>query len=223
MTKLRTIPFDLSTDRRDQATGVLNDWLPSLIDLALCLKQAHWNLRGERFRSVHEHLDEILADVRTAVDDVAERAVTLGGQADGRPQTVTARSRLPEFPAGLLTVEQAIDASCAHLGAVIDAGRTAVFDDEREARRQAAAASLSSGPSPALVAEAARLAKQDVEELKKQTKQLMRIGNLLTNQQGAGGVSTRCAAAICADWPATWRCRRPPGTRRIGCWPRPIG
>tara|TARA_R110002072_G_scaffold31466_1_gene96901 strand:- start:10051 stop:10548 length:498 start_codon:yes stop_codon:yes gene_type:complete len=121
---LRPIPFDLAEDARITAVDSLNAWLVDLIALGLRLKQSHWNLRGTRFQSVHEQLDEILVDVRNATDDIAERVVTLGAAADGRPSIVAKHMTLKDFPSGQLTVEQAIRASCGDLGGVIQHGRT---------------------------------------------------------------------------------------------------
>jgi len=120
---LRPVPFDVPAEHRATVIQQLNGWLPALIDLALCLKQAHWNLRGSRFKSVHEQLDEILEIVREGVDDVAERVVTVGGAADGRPAVVAEKSGLGEFPDGLLTVEQAVEDTCSHMSKVIQKGR----------------------------------------------------------------------------------------------------
>lgn len=120
---LRPVPFDLSDESREQALAALQRWLPATIGLALRLKQAHWNLRGMRFKSVHEQLDEILVDVRNAVDDIAERIVTLGGAADGLPGRVAEESPFGEFPAGLLSVEDAIDTVCDDISIVVKNGR----------------------------------------------------------------------------------------------------
>jgi starvation-inducible DNA-binding protein len=100
--------FGLSTENRQRVAQELQGVLPSLIDLALRLKQAHWNLRGARFKSVHEQLDEVLLDVRGAVDDVAERIVTLDVPANGLSRTVVADSHLGKFPEGRLDVTTAI-------------------------------------------------------------------------------------------------------------------
>ncbi len=121
---LTPVPFDLSEKARGAAADALNGWLVDLVALALRLKQAHWNLRGARFKSVHEQLDEILADVRTAVDDVAERVVTLGAAADGRPETVASKTTLERFPPGRLSVVQAIRTSCSDLAETIKRGRS---------------------------------------------------------------------------------------------------
>lgn len=119
----RAVPFDLTDEARDATIGSLQGWLPCLISSALRLKQAHWNLRGTCFKSVHEQLDEILVDVRDAVDDVAERIVTLGGAADGLPQTVSGCDPHEPFPDGLLTVEQATETICVDLSRNVQHGR----------------------------------------------------------------------------------------------------
>ncbi len=122
----RSTPFDLPDHNRAQTVEALQTWLPGLVATALRLKQAHWNLRGRRFKSIHEQLDEILVDVREAVDDVAERIVTVGGAADGLPATVSTKAELGDFPSGLLTVEQAIGLVCDDLAAMSRRGRSAM-------------------------------------------------------------------------------------------------
>ena len=122
----RPAPFEIADDDVTQVVDSCNAWLVDLIAMALNLKQAHWNLRGTRFQSVHEQLDKILADVRTAVDDVAERIVTVGASADGRPDTVTKTSTLSEFPGGPLTVAQAVQATCNDLRTVVQHGRDCI-------------------------------------------------------------------------------------------------
>ncbi|MFK7741306.1 MAG: Dps family protein [Planctomycetota bacterium] len=120
---LRPVPFAVNEEVRGVAKDQLNGWLINLVALALRLKQAHWNMRGARFKSVHEQLDEILVDVRAAVDDVAERVVTLGGIADGRPSTVGRSMTLGDFPGGRLSVDDAIRECCQDIAAVVQGGR----------------------------------------------------------------------------------------------------
>lgn len=125
-TLARPVPFDLPDPSREQSVDSLQDWLPCLITLALRLKQAHWNLRGERFKSVHEQLDEILVDVRKAVDDVAERIVTVGGAADGLPDTVAGAGGFSAFGRGLLTVDEATGTICDDLAVTVRQGRQCI-------------------------------------------------------------------------------------------------
>lgn len=83
----------------------LQQALVDLTDLSLQGKQAHWNIQGSRFRSLHLALDEIVAEVREASDEVAERLVAIGGTPDGRAATVASQAGLKQFDAGLLKVD----------------------------------------------------------------------------------------------------------------------
>ncbi len=82
--------------------GELQAVLVTLTDLSLAGKQAHWNLVGRLFRPLHLFLDELVESWRTAADEVAERAVALGYQPDGRAGTIAARSTLAPLPEGQL-------------------------------------------------------------------------------------------------------------------------
>ncbi|MDR2453372.1 MAG: DNA starvation/stationary phase protection protein [Bifidobacteriaceae bacterium] len=79
---------------------ILQAALVDLIDLSLVAKQAHWNVRGANFRSVHLELDEIIDQVRVNSDDVAERLAAVGGSPDGRAATVAATSQVPTIEPG---------------------------------------------------------------------------------------------------------------------------
>ncbi|MEU0071119.1 DNA starvation/stationary phase protection protein [Streptomyces sp. NPDC006332] len=83
----------------DSARQVVGDALQStlvdLIGLSLIGKQAHWNLVGPRFRSIHLQLDEVVTAAREFSDTVAERAAALGLPPDGRPETIASAFTLP--------------------------------------------------------------------------------------------------------------------------------
>ncbi|WP_149202419.1 Dps family protein [Actinotalea subterranea] len=118
-----TSPLD---EAAKAATGAaLNRVLADLVDLSLVAKQAHWNLVGRGFRSLHLQLDEVVDAVRLFADDVAERAVTIGVVPDGRAATVARDSALPEHPAGLVkdvdTVPYFVEALLAAIGRLRDA------------------------------------------------------------------------------------------------------
>lgn len=85
----------------------LQQSLVDLIALELQSKQAHWNVRGPQFRSLHLALDEVVATTRTQLDEVAERLAQVGGTPDGRPATVAATTILDEIDAGLLETGKA--------------------------------------------------------------------------------------------------------------------
>src|SRR5262249_52785045 len=98
----------MTTASPNEQASALDGTLADLLDLALLAKQAHWNLVGQRFRSIHLLLDELAGVAREGADRVAERAVTLGHSADGRAATVALLSSLPQIEAGPLRDSDAI-------------------------------------------------------------------------------------------------------------------
>ena len=80
----------------------LQSTLVELIDLSLLGKQAHWNVVGSHFRSIHLQLDEIVDIARLSSDRVAERLATIGASPDGRAETVATSSELAPFPEGFV-------------------------------------------------------------------------------------------------------------------------
>jgi starvation-inducible DNA-binding protein len=92
--------------------------LVELIDLSLIGKQAHWNVVGPQFRSVHLELDEIVDLARTSYDRVAERLATLGVPPDGRTETVGTTSELAPFPEGFVPVIDTVQRVAAAMDTV---------------------------------------------------------------------------------------------------------
>ena len=92
----------LRHEDREAIGAELQGVLVTLIDLSLLGKQAHWNIVGRNFRALHLQLDELIDAWRLASDAVAERAVALGYQPDGRSATVAERSELEPLPEGQL-------------------------------------------------------------------------------------------------------------------------
>ncbi|TYB43449.1 Dps family protein [Actinomadura chibensis] len=107
----------------DEALKVTGDALQGslidLIDLSLLAKQAHWNLTGRNFKVVHEHLDEIVALARGGQDDVAERAIAIGVNPDGRSRTVADRTTLAQLEAGYLADDKVVAAITDILAQII--------------------------------------------------------------------------------------------------------
>jgi starvation-inducible DNA-binding protein len=62
------------------------------------VKQAHWNVKGPQFIALHKLFDEIHDAVEAAVDEIAERAVQLGGTALGTVRVSAKSSTLKEYP-----------------------------------------------------------------------------------------------------------------------------
>lgn len=89
---------DLSEATRVKVIELLNARLADAKDLQTQLKQAHWNVKGPNFMALHELFDEINGEVEEYVDEIAERAVQLGGVVYGTARQVAQRSSLPEYP-----------------------------------------------------------------------------------------------------------------------------
>ena len=89
---------DLATETREQIIEVLNQELADLSDLYSQTKQAHWNVKGEQFIALHKLFDELAEALEGYVDEVAERAVQLGGIAMGTNRMSAANTRLEEYP-----------------------------------------------------------------------------------------------------------------------------
>ena len=114
-----TITSALDHDARKATGEALQGALVDLLDLALVGKQAHWNLVGPRFRSVHLQLDELVLTARTYSDTVAERAVAIGFPVDGRASTIAKETGLAEHPEGLTPDVRTIDYFVDALQAVV--------------------------------------------------------------------------------------------------------
>ncbi|WP_404308493.1 Dps family protein [Neorhodopirellula lusitana] len=116
----------LDTDKNEQVTAILQSNLTNLIDLALLMKQAHWNVVGTGFRSIHLQLDEIIDTVRDASDEVAERMSTLGIAPDGRSSTVASNSELSSYPENFVKVSKTVSLVADALKTTIDSLRSAI-------------------------------------------------------------------------------------------------
>ncbi|MGK5556486.1 Dps family protein [Actinomadura kijaniata] len=113
------IKSSLGDADRKVAGEALQGALIDLLDLSLTAKQAHWNLIGRNFKVVHEHLDEVVDLARASADDVAERAVAIGVNPDGRSRTVADRTQLPQLDPGYLGDDKVVAQIADLLGQVI--------------------------------------------------------------------------------------------------------
>jgi len=113
--KIRTFhtSIDLKLDVRSSCIALLNARLADTFDLYSQLKQAHWNVKGMDFIQLHELFDEVAQRTLVYVDDIAERAIELGGYATGTARMASAASSLPEYPTAAVN-------GAAHLAAVVE-------------------------------------------------------------------------------------------------------
>ena len=91
---------DLPQDKRQKMVKLLNQLLADGSDLYSQLKQAHWNVKGVHFFALHELFDKAALAVEPFIDQLAERAVQLGGVAEGTVRMAAKSSSLQEYPVG---------------------------------------------------------------------------------------------------------------------------
>lgn len=117
---------DLPTHTRQAMITLLNRQLADLIDVGLQAKQAHWNVKGPQFAALHALFDEAAEKIAEATDEVAERAVELGGLAQGTLATVVRDSRLSTYPPAALAGAEHVAALTAALAHVAATTRAAI-------------------------------------------------------------------------------------------------
>src|SRR5450759_4861030 len=98
---------DIQEKGRGHLVELLNARLSDAIDLQTQCKQAHWNVKGPDFIALHELFDKLNEVVEGYVDDIAERAVQLGGIAEGTARGVAKRTTLTEYGCLLYTSDAA--------------------------------------------------------------------------------------------------------------------
>ena len=117
---------DLPEGTRVKAIELLNARLADCKDLQTQVKQAHWNVKGPNFISLHLLFDKVNDDVEGYVDEIAERAVQLGGVAEGTARLVAKRSALAEYPANKADGRSHVEALSSALAAFGKAARQAI-------------------------------------------------------------------------------------------------
>lgn len=100
----------IDADARPELVAICNRTLADTSDLASQAKQAHWNVKGPNFRSLHGLFDELAELLADHADRVAERATALGGEAMGTVRMAADNSRLHELPADAVTGEAYVTA-----------------------------------------------------------------------------------------------------------------
>jgi len=122
---------------------LLNGQLANAIHLSLQAKQAHWNVKGPHFIALHTLFDQAHVDATAWVDLIAERAVQLGGVANGTLSAMSARSTLAPYSldiidgrdhvialaGGLATFGRGVRAASDAAGTVGDADTADLFTE----------------------------------------------------------------------------------------------
>lgn len=113
------ITSTLSDEQKEITGKALQETLVDLIDLSLIAKQAHWNVVGAQFRSVHLELDELVSVAREFTDAAAERATAIGVSPDGRAETVAKTAGTTGFGDGWTKDADVVVSIVENLKAVI--------------------------------------------------------------------------------------------------------
>lgn len=129
---------NLPAAQRQQLIVLLNSLLADATDLKSQVKQAHWNVKGPQFLPLHELFDGIAGRLDAQIDEIAERAVQLGGVAHGTIRQAAAVSALPEYPSHLAD-------GLAHAAAIAD--RLALYGSALRAAIDTAASLGDAGTS----------------------------------------------------------------------------
>ena len=116
---MAVVKSPLTDEVRNTVGQALQGSLIDLLDLSLTAKQAHWNVTGRTFKMIHEQLDVLTSLARTGADSVAERAVMIAVNPDGRVQTVAHETSLPALEPGWLPEDKVIHAVVEALSSTI--------------------------------------------------------------------------------------------------------
>ncbi|GAA3559276.1 DNA starvation/stationary phase protection protein [Amycolatopsis ultiminotia] len=125
------IKSPLSEADKEITGNALQATLVDLVDLSLIAKQAHWNVVGANFRSVHLQLDELVTTARTYTDEVAERANAIGISPNGKAKTVVESSGIPEYPDNWQSVESTLAAVVTTLQQLIERLRKRIDETDK--------------------------------------------------------------------------------------------
>jgi len=99
-TALHASPSPLPAASRAALVADLDARLADGLDLHSQIKVAHWNIKGPHFATLHPLFETFAVALAAFNDQVAERAITLGGIAHGTTRHVARASRLAEYPEG---------------------------------------------------------------------------------------------------------------------------
>ncbi len=121
---------DTKSNAKAVSMEALQNRLADGIDLALVIKEAHWNLKGPQFIGIHLMLDGFRGEVSEWNDMMAERIVQLGGTARGTVQEVGKRTSLKPYPTDIYKISEHLHALIERFAAVANAVRKNIDDTD---------------------------------------------------------------------------------------------
>lgn len=90
------INIGLTDEQREGVVLILNSLLADEYLLYMKTRNYHWNVVGPQFNDLHKFFEEQYSELNDIVDDVAERARALGGNALGTLGEFLKHTRLTE-------------------------------------------------------------------------------------------------------------------------------
>lgn len=93
-----TLNIGISESNRDSIVKILNAVLADEYVLYTKTRNYHWNVVGPQFNDLHKFFEAQYETLNEVVDDVAERARSLGGKALGTLAEFSQNTRLKEQP-----------------------------------------------------------------------------------------------------------------------------
>ncbi|HWR13974.1 MAG TPA: DNA starvation/stationary phase protection protein Dps [Terriglobales bacterium] len=93
----KTFKSSIEIPQRSRIIEILNARLADSTDLKTQTKFAHWNVKGPQFFQLHELFDQVAPHFDDYADLLAERAVQLGGVANGTLRQAAAASSISEY------------------------------------------------------------------------------------------------------------------------------
>lgn len=117
---------DIPEKRRSALIDLLNARLADSTDLKTQTKHAHWNVKGPQFFQLHELFDQIAPHFDDYADLIAERAVQLGGVANGTLREAAAGSSIPEYDLNAVTGTEHLKALVKNIGKYAKSVREAI-------------------------------------------------------------------------------------------------
>lgn len=99
MIKQRKVPeprIGIPEGQRQRVVEILNTTLSDEFILYTTTRNFHWNVVGPQFSELHRFFDEQYQQLNTIVDEVAERARSLGGRALGTLTEFLQHARVKE-------------------------------------------------------------------------------------------------------------------------------
>lgn len=121
----------LAKKTRASSIVLLQSRLFDTLDAASQAKQAHWNVKGPSFLSLHELFDRASIQLHEHADAIAERIAALGGTPVGTARRVADSTSLPEYPEGLSSGRDHVTALAAALATLSGFFREAIDASDR--------------------------------------------------------------------------------------------